>query len=56
MTQAERMSGVFREDQSICLGHYFLIGHFTQNETATKRWSDAITDVLSVLHCWRLNR
>ena len=56
MTEAERMSGVIREVQSICLERYFLAGHFKENEAVTKRWSDVITDVLSVLDFRRLHR
>ena len=56
MTKAERMLGVIREVQSICLEHDFLTGHFKEKETVTKRWSDVITDVLSVLDFRRLHR
>ena len=54
MTKAEQISGVMREDQSICLEHDFLIGHF-KVKAVTKQWSDVITDVLSVLDFWRIN-
>ena len=50
VTKVERMSGVIREVQSICLERDFLAGHFKENEAVTKRWSDVITDVLSVLY------
>ena len=56
MTKAERMSGVMREVQSICLERDFLAGHFKEKETVTKRWSDVITYVLSVLDFRRLHR
>ena len=48
MTKAERMLGAIREDQSICSERDFLTGHF-KVKAVTKRWSDIITDVLSVL-------
>ena len=56
MTKAERMSGVIREVQSICLERDFLTDHFKEKEALTKRWSDVITDVLSVLDFRRLYR
>ena len=56
MTKTERMSGVIREVQSICIEHDFLIGHFKEKEAVTKRWSDVTTGVLSVLVFWWLNR
>ena len=56
MTKAERMSGVIREVQSICLERDFLAGHFKEKEAVTKRWPDVITDVLSVLDFRRLHR
>ena len=56
MTKAERMSGVNREVQSICLERDFLTGHFNEKEAVIKRWSDVITDVLSVLDFRRLHR
>ena len=56
MTKAERMSGVIREVQSSCLECDFHTGHFKEKEAVTKRWSDVITDVLSVLDFWRLHR
>ena len=56
MTKAEQISGVIREVQFICLEHDFLTGHFKEKEAVTKRWSDLITDVLSVLDFWRLHR
>ena len=56
MTKAERMSGVIREVQSICLERDLCTGHFKEKEAATKRLSDEITDVLSVLDFWRLHR
>ena len=56
MMKAERMSDVIREVQSICLERDILIGHFKDKEAVTKRWSDVITDALSVLDFWRLNR
>ena len=49
MTKDERMSGVIREVQSICLERDFVTGHFKEKEVVTKRWSDVITDVLSAL-------
>ena len=48
VTKAERMSCVIRELESICLEHDFLTVHFKEKEAVTKRWSDVITDVLSV--------
>ena len=56
MTKEERMSGVIREVQSICFECDFLTGHFKEKEAVTKRWSDVITDVLSVLDFRRLHR
>ena len=56
MTIAERMSGVIREVQSICLERDFLAGHFKEKEAVTKRWSYVITDVLRVLDFRRLHR
>ena len=56
MTKARRMSGVIREVQYICLEHDILTGHFKEKEAVTKRWSDVITDVLSVLDFQRLHR
>ena len=54
--KAEQMAGVIREVQSICLKHDFLTGHLKEKEAVTKRWSDVITDILSVLGLWRLNQ
>ena len=56
MIKFEQISGVVREDQSICLERDFLIGNFKEKEAVTKRWSDVITDVLIALDFWRLNR
>ena len=56
MTKAERMSGVIKEVQSICLERDLLAGNFKEKEAVTKRWSDVITDVLSVLDFRRLHR
>ena len=56
MTKAERMSGVIREVQSICLERDFLTGHFKEKETLTKRWSDVIIDVLIGLDFRRFHR
>ena len=56
MTKVERMSGAISEDQSICLERDFLHGHFKGKVAVTKLWCDVITDVLSVLDFWRLNR
>ena len=54
--KAERMSGVIKEVQSICLERDFLVGHFKEKEAVTEQWSDVITDVLSALDFWRLIR
>ena len=56
MTKEAPMSGVIREVQSICFVRDFLIGHFKEKEAVMKRWSDVITDVISVFDFWRLNR
>ena len=56
MTKAERMSGVIREVQSICLERDFLADHFKEKEAVTKRWSYVITYVLGVLDFWRSHR
>ena len=49
------MSSVIREVQSIYLERDFLTSHFKEKEAVTKRWSDVITDVLSVLDFLRLH-
>ena len=41
---------------SICLEHDFLIGHFKEKEALTKRWSDVITDALSILDIRTVNQ
>ena len=56
MAKAERMSGMIREVQSICLERDFLTGHFKEKEAVTERWSDVITDVSGVLDFRRLHR
>ena len=56
MTKAERMSGVIREVQSICLEPDFLAGNFKEKEALTNRWSYVITDALSVLDFRSLHR
>ena len=56
MTKVERMSGVIREVQSICLERDLLPFHFKEIEAVTKRWFDVITGVLSVLDFRRFHR
>ena len=56
MAKAERMSGVIREVQSICIERDFLTGHLKEKEALTKRWSDVIADVLGVLDFRGLHR